>query len=170
MKIFIPRMYQKDIFRINYQKLKEKGYKLIIFDLDNTIGTIDTEECDLKTVKFINDLTKDFKIVIASNSYSSRVFKYTKEIKCDVFAFSLKPTLKVIRKIKKKYQINYQDMVIIGDQILTDVLVGNRKGLLTILVDPIKNLDFKVTSLNRRLERVINKKNKLIKGAYYEEK
>jgi len=61
MKIFIPRMYQKDIFRINYQKLKEKGYKLIIFNLDNTIGTIDTEECDLKTTtiklpqEFINN-------------------------------------------------------------------------------------------------------------------
>ena len=40
MNLFIPKMYVKDIFSINYNKLKNNGYKIIIFDLDNTIGNI----------------------------------------------------------------------------------------------------------------------------------
>lgn len=167
MKLFIPKMYQKNIFSIDYQKLKE-NYKLIIFDLDNTIGSIKEEVCNQETTDFLNNLTKDFIVVVASNSYQERVFNFTKNLKCDVFAFSLKPTLHVLRKIKKKYQIPYTKMVIIGDQIMTDILVGNRKKLLTILVDPIRNIDFKITSINRYFERIINKKNKIVKGEYYE--
>ena len=32
----IPDMYQKDIFHINYKKLKKSGITCLIFDLDNT--------------------------------------------------------------------------------------------------------------------------------------
>ncbi|MBQ8471963.1 MAG: HAD-IIIA family hydrolase [Bacilli bacterium] len=167
MKLFIPKMYQKDIFSINYQKLKNK-YKLIIFDLDNTIGSIKEDICNKETTDFLNNLTEYFIVIVASNSYKERVLNFTKNLKCDVFYLSLKPTLHVLRKIKKKYQIPYKDMVIIGDQIMTDIFVGNRKKLLTILVDPIRNIDFKITSINRYLEKIINKKNKIVKGEYYE--
>ena len=170
MKIFIPKMYQKDIFSIDYKMLKEKGYKLIIFDLDNTIGSIDERVCSDKTSNFINNLTNEFYVVIASNSCKKRVSKFCSKLKCDYFSFSLKPTLKNIRKIKNKYKIEYKEMVIVGDQILTDILVGNRKKIFTILVDPIKNTDFKITGFNRKMEKIINKKNNIVRGNYYEEK
>lgn len=40
---FIPDMYYQSIYRVNYKKLKEKGITLVIFDLDNTIATIDSK-------------------------------------------------------------------------------------------------------------------------------
>lgn len=168
MKIFIPKMYKKDIFVVNYLKLKEMGYKLIIFDLDNTIGSIKEEICSLKVEELLNKLNKEFKVVVASNSCEKRVSKFCSNLECDYFSFSLKPTTKVLRKIKRKYKIDYKEMIIIGDQIVTDIFVGNRMGLFTILVDPIKDLDFKITSFNRKLERFINKKNNIIRGNYYE--
>ena len=167
MNLFYPKMYQKDIYSINYSKLKEK-YKLLIFDLDNTIGSIKEDVCNQKTTDFLNNLMDDFIIVVASNSHRERVLKFTKNLKCDVFYLSLKPTLHVLRKIKKKYQIPYSKMVIIGDQIMTDIFVGNRKNLLTILVDKVRDIDFKITSINRIFERKINKINNLKKGDYYE--
>ena len=60
-------------------------------------------------------------------------------------------------------------MAMIGDQVITDILGANCLHIYTILVDPIDK-DLKVTSLNRKLEEIINKKNKLIRGNYYEEK
>lgn len=170
LNLFVPKMYQKDIFSINYQKLKELGYKIIIFDLDNTIGSIKEKKCKEETVNFINKLSNDFKIIVASNSLKQRVDTFSKELKCDTFSLSLKPTLKSIRKIHYKYKVPYTKMVMIGDQIMTDILVGNRKKLLTILVDPLEKTDFKITGFNRKLENIINKKNKIIRGNYYEEK
>lgn len=170
MNLFIPNMYKKDIFSINYDYLKEMGYKILIFDLDNTIGSIEENICNKKTVDFLNNLNKEFIVIIASNSLSKRVSFFCQDLNCFYYSFSLKPSNKVIYKIKKKYNVSYDKMVIIGDQILTDILIGNRKGLFTILVDPIKEKDFKITFLNRKLERFINTKNNLIKGAYYEKK
>ncbi len=168
--IFIPKKYCQDIFHINYKKLKENDYKLIIFDLDNTIGSIKENSCSQKNKEFLNSLKSDFKIIIVSNSGKKRVSNFLKDVQCDYFYFSLKPTLRVLRTIKKKYKIDYKEMVVVGDQIVTDVFWGNRKNVLTILVDPIKNIDFKVTTFNRKLERFINKKNNIKRGNYYEEK
>ena len=36
MRLFRPKMYQKDIFSINYGNLKKMGIKYIIFDLLDT--------------------------------------------------------------------------------------------------------------------------------------
>ncbi len=168
MKIFIPKMYKKSIFEIDYSKLKKLGYKLLIFDLDNTIGTISEKVCSKKSQEFLNSLTKDFQVIIASNSFKKRVSNFLKDTNLDYFSFSLKPTLKVLKKITKKYQIEYSKMVIIGDQVLTDIFLGNRKGLMTILVDPLYIKDFKITKINRNIEKLIMKKNKLIRGNYYE--
>ncbi len=168
MKKYKPKMYQKDIFSINYNKLKDKGYKLLIFDLDNTLGRPTDVICSKEVSDFLKKLMNDFIVIVSSNSRKIRVSKFLENIKCDYVYFSLKPTLRCIRKIRKKYKIDYKDMVIIGDQIMTDILTGNRRNLLTILIDPISE-DLKITSLNRKIEKVINKKNNLIRGKYYEE-
>jgi hypothetical protein len=44
---------------------------------------------------------------------------------------------------------------VIGDQIFTDVLGGNRTGLLTILVRPIGKREFIATRISRALERLL---------------
>ena len=167
MKIFIPKMYKKDIFSIDYDYLKNNNYKLIIFDLDNTIGSIKEIRCNNKTVDFLNKLSNDFIVIIASNSRKKRVLEFCKDINVDKIYFSLKPSLRIIRKIRNKYNIDNSNIVIIGDQILTDIFMGNRCGILTILVDPITNIDLKVTKFNRKIERIINKKNNIKRGVYY---
>ena len=167
MKLFIPNMYAPDIFHIDYQRLKELGYKLIIFDLDNTIGTYKEKVCNEKFAKFLKDLQKEWIIVVASNSHSSRVKNFLKDLNIEACSWSFKPTLKALRKIKKNYQIEYTKMIIIGDQILTDILAGNRKSLFTVLVDPLEDYDLKITGFNRLLEKRINKINKIEKGKYF---
>ena len=63
-------------------------------------------------------------------------------------------------------------MAVIGDQLLTDVLFGNRVGITTILVNPLSVHDKIFTRFNRRREKKIYKKlyqnNLLVKGKYYE--
>ena len=61
MKIFIPDIYQKSIFTINYDKLKKKGIKCLLFDLDNTISPAKEVVLCKKTKKLLDKLKKDFK-------------------------------------------------------------------------------------------------------------
>lgn len=167
MSLFIPKMYQKDIFSIDYKFLKENGYKIIIFDLDNTIGAVKDKVCNSKTSNFINKLNDDFIVIVASNSRKKRVISFCEPLECGKFYFSLKPLSFILKKIKKKYNINYKNMVIIGDQLLTDIFLGNRFNLLTILVDQINKYDLNKTKFNRKIEKIIKKKYNFKEGEYF---
>jgi len=168
LKKFIPQIYQKDIYHINYEILKNKKIKLIIFDLDNTISLVDETIPNKKTKEFINNLALDFKIIVASNNTKQRVGEFCKELNCEYLYSSLKPTKKIFRIIKKKYNFQNNEIAIIGDQLVTDIFLGNRCKLLTILVDPLGKKDLKITSFNRFIEDKIKKKINFKSGVYYE--
>ena len=174
MKKFYPKNYVKTIYDIPYQKLKEENIRCLIFDLDNTIAYIDQKKVDLKTKKLFSKLKKDFILIIISNNYKKRVKPYAEILHCDYVSFAMKPLLHGYRKISKKYNLKKEEMCMIGDQLVTDILVGNRYQINTILVDPLGKKDMKITSFNRFIENKIFKyyeKNKIMKrGTYYEEK
>ena len=60
---YLPDIYKKDIFDINYKKLKDEGIKCLIFDLDNTLVKIDSLDIDNKTKELIEKLKKDFIVI-----------------------------------------------------------------------------------------------------------
>jgi len=169
---FYPNMYQKTIQDINYKKLKKLGIKCLIFDLDNTIALIDQHLITDDTKKFLTSLKKDFRVVIISNNITSRVKRYADILECDFVANASKPLAKGYKKISKKYNLNKDEMCMIGDQIVTDIYGGNRFGMFTILVDPLGKKDLKITGLNRFIEkRILNnyeEKGIMKKGVYYE--
>jgi HAD phosphatase, family IIIA len=164
-------MYKKNIFEIDYNKLKKQGITCLIFDLDNTLGLIEHEKCPLKTKKLLKELQKDFLILISSNNTKKRIAPYLKDLGIGGVAFSLKPSTKGLRKIKKHYNLNKKEMVMIGDQIVTDILSGNRYKIMTILVDPLGEKDLRITGLNRKIEaRIIKyykKRGMFERGKYY---
>ena len=84
----------------------------------------------------------------------------------------MKPLTKGLRQIVKRYNLEKNEMVMIGDQIPTDILSGKRFNIMTILVEPLAKKDLKITSFNRIIEkRLINKYEKqglFKKGEYYE--
>lgn len=171
MNLFRPNMYKKNIFEIDYNKLRKQGITCLIFDLDNTLGLIEHEKCPLKAKKLLKELQKDFLILISSNNTKKRIAPYLKDLGIGGVAFSLKPSTKGLRKIKKHYNLNKKEMVMIGDQIVTDILSGNRYKIMTILVDPLGEKDLRITGLNRKIEaRIIKyykKRGMFERGKYY---
>ena len=95
------------------------------------------------------------------------------ELGIDGVAWSMKPSIKSLIYIKLKYKLYKKQMCIIGDQIVTDILAGNRFRIKTILVDPLGKKDLKITGLNRKLEEKIIKKYEakglFKRGKYYGE-
>ncbi len=168
MSKFKPKMYYKSIFDINYDKLKELNIKVLIFDSDNTIITYDEELPSDKVVNLIKKLSKDFKIFIASNNQMLRVKKIGDYLGVHGFYSVVKPTLKIRRLLIDKCVKKFDEVAIIGDQIITDIFMGNRLNMLTILVDPLGERDLKITYLKRYLEKKIMKRINIKRGEYYE--
>jgi len=174
MKIFVPDKYYKDIYDIDYKKLKESGIKTILYDLDNTLALISEGKPPKKVLDFIHKLRLDFDIYIVSNNNYKRIYKFCHEFEPDAefVSFALKPLTKGFKEVQKKKKYKKREMCVVGDQLMTDVFGGNRFGCMTILVDPLGKKDLKVTFFNRFLEnRIINhlsKKQILERGKYYE--
>ena len=84
--------------------------------------------------------------------------KYLEELGIDGIAWSMKPSIRGLMIAKSKYKLKKKEMCIIGDQIVTDILAGNRFHIKTILVDPLGEKDLKITGLNRKIEGIIVKK------------
>lgn len=172
MALFKPDMYKKNIFDINYNKLKKRGIKCLVFDLDNTLGLITEEKCPKETKKLIKKLKNDFRIFICSNNTHERIVPYMRDLGIDGVSFSMKPLPKGLMRIKRITGLKKEEIVMIGDQLVTDILSGNSYGTMTILVEPLGVRDLKITGLNRKIEKVIIKeyeaKGLFKKGNYYE--
>ena len=171
MNLFLPKIYKKNIYEIDYEKLKQKGITCLIFDLDNTLGLISNKRCPLKTRRLIKKLQEDFLVLIVSNNTRRRIKPYLKDLNVGGVSNSFKPSTMGLRKIAKKYNLKKKEMVMIGDQVVTDILSGNRFKIMTILVDPLGEKDLKITGLNRKIEaKIIKKYNKwglFERGKYY---
>lgn len=170
MKKYIPKMYQKSIFDVPYSKLKSLGVRCLIFDIDNTIAKIDEEVPNQKTTKWIQKIKKEFTIVLISNNTKGRVAKVAKHLQVDYVSMAFKPFTYGLSRIQRKYDLKKSQMAMIGDQLFTDIVAGNRYKIMTILVDPMAEEDLKITSFNRKLETYVMKKKgaQLKRGKFYE--
>jgi len=173
MEKYVPDIYQKSIFTVNYKKLKEHGIKLLLVDLDNTITPENSKNFDSKVKELFDELNKDFKIVLFSNNFKKRVECFSKNLGIDYVNNASKPHPKKYLETFKKYKVKVNEAAMIGDQLLTDIKGGNNVGITTILVDPVSTYDPIWTRFSRRRERKIKQKLRdlgLFKGKYYDEK
>lgn len=158
LKRFYPNKYVKDIYSINYDKLFINGKIHLLFDLDNTIAPFDITEPNDRTILFFKKLVeKGFKICIISNNKRKRVEHFNKALQLKIYPEAGKPKLTGIKNAIKSIGGTRYSTVIIGDQMFTDMWVGNRLKIYSILVKPIANRDEFTVRLKRGLEKRVLK-------------
>ena len=173
MEQYIPDMYQKSIYTIPYPKLLLMGIHVLLYDLDNTISPVSIKEPSSKTKKLFDELNQQrFTIFIFSNGAKKRVNHFCDVLEVDGSYRACKPSMKHFQSFMTQHEIHGNEVAMIGDQLLTDILGGNRVGITTILVNPISKKDLLPTYINRIREKRIMKKlrnrNLFAKGRYYE--
>ncbi|NLZ61729.1 MAG: YqeG family HAD IIIA-type phosphatase [Acholeplasmataceae bacterium] len=155
-KVFYPYDYQKSVFDIDYRALQEKGVKLLMIDLDNTLIPYDESEPndDIRNL-FAHLKEMGFKIIVISNSRKKRVEAFANALSVKFVSNAMKPLRCGFRRAQALYPaIKETEVAVIGDQFMTDVLGGNRCHYLVVVVDAIKRQVEKwYTRINRRLEK-----------------
>lgn len=159
MEKFIPDMYKKSVYDIDYEALKKRGIKCILFDLDNTLAPLQMPVPDTEIKDLISDLTlMGFKIILLSNAPKSRVEPFKEKLNVDSSYNSKKPLKKKYKKIVTIYGFHDNEIACVGDQLLTDIYGANRMGFLSILVNPVSNIDYFISKVGRVIEKKIFKK------------
>jgi HAD superfamily phosphatase (TIGR01668 family) len=95
------------------------------------------------------------KVTIVSNNNEKRVKIFAAPEKMVFIHSAKKPMRRSFRLACKDMNVKPSETVVVGDQIFTDVLGGNRAGIQTILVVPVASTDGLATRLNRRVERIV---------------
>jgi uncharacterized protein len=155
----IPHEYHASIFEIPYKTYKEQGIKSLFFDLDNTIIGYDEVSLSKDHVNLLNELKKDFNIVIISNTSFKRVSLALIDIEVPFIWHAKKPLKCGFMKAINMVKDNKSEVLMIGDQLMTDVFGSTRYGIKAILVRSVKRKsDRKITQFNRKIEQIVLKK------------
>lgn len=173
MEKYLPDVYQKNIYAIDYKKLYKRNIKCLLFDLDNTLMSPLARNVNEKVVDLFEELKEiGFTIILFSNAIKIRVKPVAEKLDVDSIASARKPKAHYYNYIMKKYDLEESEIAMIGDQIMTDILGANGVGITSILVNPISNFEDIFTKFNRYRERKVIEKleqNDLFKkGKYYD--
>jgi len=155
----IPDFYYESILEIPYKKLQEQGINTLFFDLDNTIISYDEDELNNEQINFLLELSKTFQIVVLSNSGYKRVSKALSQTTFPYVYHSVKPTKIGFKKALKKVHAKRNEIIVIGDQLMTDIFGANRMGFKSCLIRSVKRKsDRKITQFNRKIEKFMLRK------------
>ena len=163
MKKIYPNAYFSSVLEITIGFLIKNKIKALILDVDNTL--IDyNKNLSEEIVDWSYKLQgQGIKMYILSNTNKTEKVKTVAEkMKIPYESFAKMPFKKGFLKVQKNLNIKPENIAVVGDQIFTDVIGGNRCNMYTILVDPIDKKDFWYTAWKRPIENII--KRKLVKG------
>ncbi|WP_067837161.1 YqeG family HAD IIIA-type phosphatase [Amphibacillus sediminis] len=156
LRRFLPDQYVRSIFEINPESLKEKGIKGVITDLDNTLVAWNEAHATPMVLSWFNRMEEEgIDVTIISNNKKARVELFSQPLNKPYIHKARKPLKRAFVKAAKDMGLPRKEIVVIGDQLLTDIFGGNRAGFQTILVVPIVETDEKITQFNRKIERYI---------------
>ena len=169
--ILYPKQHFNNVREIKIEFLKENQIKALILDVDNTLIDFDRNLAE-ETIQWAEDLKEQgIKLYILSNSNKKEKVKTVAEkLKLEYEYFGKKPLKSGFKKVQKKLQEKSENIGVVGDQIFTDVLGGNRCKMFSILVEPIAEKDIWITLLKRPIENAIKnryKKTKEVKKNVY---
>ncbi len=156
LKQFLPDEHVKSILDISPEHLRTKGIKGIITDLDNTLVEWDRPQATPQLVKWFEEIKEHgILVTIVSNNNEGRVKAFADPLEIPFLFKARKPLAGSFNRALSQMNIKKDEAVVIGDQLLTDVLGGNRSGFHTILVVPVAQTDGLATKFNRFVERRI---------------
>lgn len=161
MSKYTPTFVYLSIYDIDFSKLYALGKKIIISDLDNTLLPYHINVATADLVNWQKELKENgLSLYIITNNNEKRIMKIKETLDIDGYLTKAnKPSCIKLEKYLKKLNINKEEVIFLGDQLVTDIACANNLGIDSILV---KTIDIKhqkwYTKINRLRERRIIKK------------
>ncbi|KRM90620.1 YqeG family HAD IIIA-type phosphatase [Liquorilactobacillus cacaonum] len=167
---FKPTWMISSIFEITPKEITEKGIKVILTDLDNTLIAWNNPDGTPELRNWLELMNAEkIPVIVVSNNNKKRVAKAVEPFGLPFIARAMKPLTKGINEAKKQLNLEDNQIVLVGDQLLTDVAAANAAKIKSIWVKPIIETDAWNTRPNRIVEKFIKKnlqKNKRIKETW----
>ncbi|HJA22060.1 YqeG family HAD IIIA-type phosphatase [Limosilactobacillus panis] len=153
---FKPTWMVKTIYAVSPDQLRACGIRAVFSDLDNTLIAWNNPDGTPELRQWMTALKEaGIPLIVISNNSKDRVAKATKNLDLPFVSRSLKPLSFGIERARTKLGLKKSEVVMVGDQLMTDMLAANEAGVRSILVQPLLNTDKWDTRINRFFERLV---------------
>ncbi len=157
MGFFDPERYFSRITRIDIQRdLLDCGIKYVLLDIDNTILTRDTHEVPYDVGMWLakaRDAGLTF--CLLSNNWHEGVYQLADRLELPLVAKAIKPLPPAFLMALKKIGAKRKETVVIGDQLITDVMGAHFLAMKAYMLRPLVEQDLPHTLMLRHVERLI---------------
>lgn len=153
-RYFTPDFIFDRIHDIDFDSLKKKNIKGLIFDIDNTLVSY-RQEKPTKEVSALMDSLKSegFEICFISNNSRQRVDIFNSDFNFFSYPEAGKPSVKFIKAALSDMDLNAKNAAFVGDQLFTDVMAAKRAKIMAILVNPIEPVETAFFRFKRLMEK-----------------
>ena len=153
-KRVIPFAYAESIYDILPSFYEAHGVKVILCDLDNTLDPYWVKEPTPRALEWAEKIkARGLGIVILSNNTGKRVERYAKLLGVEFQGMMKKPFSGPLKRYLRNKGLKPEEVMLVGDQIQTDVKAGNGAGVRTVLLEPLDPKEPPWTKFNRLFDR-----------------
>ena len=155
---FKPTWMVKVIYNVTPEQLKAQGIKAVLADLDNTLIAWNNPEGSIELKKWMMQLNDaGIPLVVVSNNSHARISQAVAPLGVKFVSRAFKPLTRGINQAVKQLKLDKTEVVMVGDQLMTDVWAANNANVRSILVKPLLETDQWNTRVNRFIEKPVKK-------------
>jgi len=137
--LFKPTIALQTVCDISLDILREFDVQALILDVDNTLTTHDNPNVKQEVLDWLNVMKSNgVKLMIVSNNYPERVQPLASMLGIDFVSRGQKPLPKGFSEACRRLNVPKENICAVGDQIFTDILGANLKGIKSIFVFPME--------------------------------
>lgn len=157
MSLFEPDRYFSRLSHVDIERdIIDRGYRFVLLDVDNTVLTRDTHEVPRDVAYWLTKARNaGVAFCLISNNWHGDIFDVADRLSLPIVAKAMKPLPPAFFVALKKIGATRKETVVIGDQLVTDVLGAHFSGMKAYLLAPLVEQDLPHTLLLRNLERLI---------------
>lgn len=154
--LFKPTFWLKSVLQINADFLEKNHVRALVLDMDNTLSMHGNPAAEEGVTEWLDEMRAlGIKMRVVSNNTNKRVAPLAAKLGLEYTANGAKPLTFGITRAMKAMGVGSEETLVVGDQIFTDIMAGNLKGVRTVLVEPFHLEKTWTFRLKRRLESVV---------------
>lgn len=155
---FKPTWMVEAIYQITPEQLKKRNFKAVLTDLDNTLIAWNNPDGTEELLLWIEEMKNaGIPVVVISNNKAVRIERVVNQLGLKYVQRAMKPLTKGFKEAQKLVDLPKDQILMVGDQIMTDIRGANAAGIQNVLVKPVVESDAWNTKFNRAMERRIMK-------------
>ncbi|MBR2633988.1 MAG: YqeG family HAD IIIA-type phosphatase [Clostridia bacterium] len=151
--LLIPDLMCESVFDVPFEAYQKKGIAAVVFDIDNTLVSYETPLPTERVAALLRELSEaGLSLALVSNNSPQRVALFNESLGCLALPDAKKPLKRALAPVLEHFSLSPREVLVVGDQLLTDVLAAKRWGMTAVAVSPIKKKENAFFRFKRFLE------------------